>query len=345
MVYDALAMVLTIGRITAVVLCALGLSAAAEQRYANIGNLPLTSGQIVRDCKIGYRAYGTLNGERSNVIVFPTWFGGTTADLEAFGKIGPGALADTDRYYVVTIDALGNGVSCSPSNSETTDGGPIETLSIDDMVRSQHALLTSHLGIANAHAVMGISMGGMQTFRWLSMYPDFMDKAVAIDGTPRQTSYDLLQWDTHKHIVRALQAGGFSDADISVLKSRLTLLTLYTPAYFVETVPADAVDEFLRPQLVASPSFRADDYVAQLEAMMTHDVIGDAGVASYAGRIAAELLVVGTQSDQMVNPVPARELAAALGARYVEIRSHCGHIGSSCEADTVVSRVAEFLAD
>jgi len=57
----------------------------------------------------------------------------------------------------------------------------------------QHILLTRHLGIEHARVVMGISMGGMQTFQWMGQYPEFMDKAIPIDGSPRMTSYDLLQ--------------------------------------------------------------------------------------------------------------------------------------------------------
>ncbi|MDX1518217.1 MAG: hypothetical protein R3288_15330, partial [Woeseiaceae bacterium] len=107
-------------RIVAVLAGAMLLVAAdvvhgAEQQFHRLADFELDSGERL-DCRVGYRTYGVLQADGSNVILFPTWFGGTTNDLETFGKVGPGALADSDRYFVITVDALGNGVSCSPSN-------------------------------------------------------------------------------------------------------------------------------------------------------------------------------------------------------------------------------------
>ena len=65
---------------------------------------------------------------------------------------------------------------------------------IRDMVNSQYRLLTENLGINHIRAVMGISMGGMQTFQWIISYHEFMHKAVSIVGSPRLTAYDLLLW-------------------------------------------------------------------------------------------------------------------------------------------------------
>ena len=321
--------------------------AVAEQRFANIGDLALTSGGVIEDCQIGYRTCGELNEDKSNVLVFPTWFGRTTDDLERFGLIGPGLLADTDKFFVVAIDALGNGVSSSPSNSPTSNGNGFPDISTEDMVDSQHELLTGHLGISHVNVIMGISMGGMQTFRWITKYPDFMDSAVPIDGSPKMTSYDLLQWQTHKDIVRALQKGGYDDTDIAVVLSRLGLLTLYTPDYFVENVPVEKLPAFLEQSDQQSSGIRADDYVSQLDAMINHDVLGpdDESVHGFADRVNARTLIIGVASDHMVNPHPAKQLASTIGAEYFAVESNCGHIGTSCEQDTVIARVAKFLMD
>src|SRR6185369_16544686 len=88
---------------------------AQQQQFANIGDLKLQNSGVIRNCRIGYRTFGHLNTDKSNVVVFPTWAGGTTEQLQS--SIGPGKLVDSTKYFVVAIDALSNGVSSSPSNS------------------------------------------------------------------------------------------------------------------------------------------------------------------------------------------------------------------------------------
>lgn len=327
------------------ILTALG-SYAAEQQHADIGDLQLVSGDIIEDCSIGYRVYGKLNEERSNVIVMPTWFTGTTAGFDSYGQIGAGKLADTDTYYVVSIDAIGNGVSCSPSNSESLPGRAFPRISTADMVESQHRLLTEHLAIDHVTAIMGISMGGMQTFRWIGQYPDFMDKAVPIDGSPQMTSYDLLQWQLHRDIIRNMQDDGRSHGEINSILSPLNLLTLMTPNYMVENVAPAALTAYVEDSSKGYEAFDWNDYVAQLEAMIDHDLLGADKVclADYVSTVQADVLIIGVPSDHMVNPNPGRTLAPKIGAEYFSVQSNCGHIGSGCESEAVAARVADFLA-
>lgn len=131
---------------------------------AVLGECPLENGEVIQDCTLGYRTLGTLNAEKSNIIVFPTWYSGSTQDLVDFGYIGPGKIADTDRYFVIAIEAFGNGISSSPSNSAIQGGNAFPALNIRDMVRAQYRLLTEVLYFDHALAVIGASMGGFQAF-------------------------------------------------------------------------------------------------------------------------------------------------------------------------------------
>src|SRR5690606_22764012 len=74
----------------------------------------LENGGRLAPARLVYGAYGRLSPARDNAIVFPTAFGGRHVDNEWL--IGPGLPLDTDRYFVIVPNLLGNGVSSSPSN-------------------------------------------------------------------------------------------------------------------------------------------------------------------------------------------------------------------------------------
>jgi homoserine O-acetyltransferase len=322
-------------------------TAAADsgQQMATIGDLQLASGETLHDAQVGYRTAGTSNEDKTNVIVFLTWFTGTTVDLFNSQLIGPGKLADTDQYFVIAIDALGNGVSTSPSNSQKQPGKQFPGITISDMASSQHELLTEHLGITQADAVMGISMGGMQTFTWMGQYPNFMNKAIPIDGSPRMTSYDLLQWQTHEEAIVTMQEAGVENEEITGFLAYLNLLTLWTPGYFVENITPEDLPQFLEDSSQGYVDMDASDYLSQLRAMMQQDVYAANNTSDipYLDKVKADVLVISATGDQMVNPEPGKVLSRNLNARHEEINSNCGHIGTTCEAASVSSLVHAFL--
>ena len=60
---------------------------AAPQQIAELGKCPLASGKVILDCRVGYRTFGTLNADRTNVVVMPSFLNGDSEDL--IGLFGP----------------------------------------------------------------------------------------------------------------------------------------------------------------------------------------------------------------------------------------------------------------
>lgn len=312
-------------------------------RFAALGDFTLESGEVIRDCRIGYRTYGQIAPDRSNVIVLTTWFIGTSEDLGS--SIGAGKLFDTSKFFVVAIDALGNGVSSSPSNSSAEPDERFPRFTIRDMVRSQHELLTRDLKLEHVYAVSGLSMGGMQTFQWIVSYPGFMEKAIPIVGTPRQTSYDLLLWKTELGLLESLRDVPDGGARAIPTLAAIQALELRTPAYIVAHTTPEGVADLMKTHQKSIETKNPLDYASQLRAMIAHDIYRDFGgsAESAAKAIKAKLLVIISLQDHMVNPTPSRELARLVKAKVVTLTSDCGHLASGCERKVLTREVWRFL--
>ncbi|HEX3180116.1 MAG TPA: alpha/beta fold hydrolase [Beijerinckiaceae bacterium] len=142
-----------------------------------IGDLKLESGDVIKDFAISYVTRGALNAKKSNAVLMVTAIGGNHHRLDFL--IGPGKALDTNKFFIICTDAIGNGLTTSPSNSTAQPHMKFPKFLIRDMVASQKLLL-DHLGIEHLVAVIGPSMGGMQTLQWGVSYPDMMDSLVAI---------------------------------------------------------------------------------------------------------------------------------------------------------------------
>src|ERR1700746_2215636 len=86
-----------------------------HQSY-KIGDFQLESGEVIKDFAISYVTHGKLNEKKSNAILMVTALGGNHHRIDFL--IGPGKALDTDRYFIICTDAIGNGLSTSPSNSK-----------------------------------------------------------------------------------------------------------------------------------------------------------------------------------------------------------------------------------
>ena len=94
--------------------------------------------------------------------------------------IGPGKALDPEKYFIICTDAIGNGLTTSPSNSKVQPRMQFPKFTIRDMVESQYRLVKEKFGIEHVVAVIGPSMGGMQALQWGVSHPDFMDALVAM---------------------------------------------------------------------------------------------------------------------------------------------------------------------
>jgi len=316
-----------------------------DQLFADLGVCKLASGRQIDNCRIGYRTWGILNQERSNAVLFPSWFSGNSANMAAF--VGTDKMIDPAKFFLIAVDALGDGVSSSPSNSTTQHGPDFPAFTTRDMVNAEYRLATEKLGLKHLHAVMGISMGGMQTFEWIVDYPDFMGVAIPIVGSTRLTGYDLLLWHAEEDALKrdpAWKGGRYTQPPPMGAVETLHTMNLSTPAHYArETPPEKFATDYAEYYSKGIRPFDANDWLAQLEAMIHHDVAHGGSLEDAAKKVKAKVLVIVAAQDHMVNPKPALDFAPLIGAKTLVLESDCGHLSPGCEMSTMAPAVRAFL--
>lgn len=301
-----------------------------------LGDFRLESGEILRDAFVSYVLHGDPARLRDGAILATTAIGSTHHRLDFL--IGPRQPLDDSRYCIVVADALGNGLSSSPSNSRSQPGSAFPRFSIRDMVESQHRLL-AHLGVDRLAAVVGASMGGMQALQWGVSHPGRMRAIVAMTPMARSTRWSQLVNELSR---RAL----FSDAACKVPRARAEAMRLWTPLtqLVMPRTPA-ALERF--PSQAALAAW-LDERAAQLEehgpdpfdwcwqtcAYDAHDVGTtpgcDGDTARALARIEAPTLVLAPAQDLYNPPFAATPLGALIPrCRFVELPGEEGHASAS----------------
>jgi homoserine O-acetyltransferase len=336
--------------VLAVAVGALSLPAQAPpQRYADLGNCKLDSGKTIENCRIGYRLFGTLDAAKDNAVLFPMWFTGHSGDVGALIGSGSDHFVDTTKYFVIVADPFGNGVSSSPSNSKAQHGTAFPVFSIRDMVRAEERLVRETLHLDHLHAVVGQSMGGMETFEWGVDAPTMMDLLVPIEGTPQLSSYDMQLWSMEEQALESdpgYEHGRYKRNPDLPMVAELQQMNLSTPEFRVEHTTRQQFPEWFRGLGAEMHSgIDANDYLRQIQAMMTQDIAHGGDIYAAARAIKAKMLIINASQDHMVNPILPLAFARLTHAQTLVLTSDCGHMAPGCELKKVAPAIASFLAE
>jgi homoserine O-acetyltransferase len=325
--------------------CSLSLANAQanpQQQFADFEECVLSSGDVIKPCKLGYRTFGTLNADKSNVMLVSTWFTGTSEDHVYLAS--PDYL-DPETYFVVIVDALANGVSSSPSNSTSQSNDQFPQITIADMVQSQHRLLADVFAIDAVYGVVGLSMGGMQAFEWAIAYPGFGKKTIAAIATPRLPTYDIAAWTTKNTLLGLYRRCQCKEA-----------LQALAGVSMLSNQPGKLSQDVSRNKAVSTIRFRGEsnkmtlgeswDVQRQTEAMISHNIARDFDddMRKVASKMQTEFLIVVGDDDRIVTPQPAREFAALVDATLVELDEDCGHGDPWCAPDAFSEAIRSFIA-
>jgi homoserine O-acetyltransferase len=367
----------------------------AKQRF-HLPELRTVGGATIRDVAVGYETYGALNEARDNAILVAHYFSGTSHAAGRYRPddplpgywdsiIGPGKAVDTDRYFVIASDTLVN-FNANDPNVVTTGPASLDpatgrryglnfpAVAIADFVRVQKALVDS-LGVKRLHAVMGPSMGGLQTFEWAASFPDFMERIIPVIAAPSFNGWLtgwLSMWTQPIRLDPDWRGGAYYDgapprAGLEAAMRIMTLHALHSEwtdgaggrAVAEGADPADiastpyAIDKTLEEAVRArAPMADANHMLYLARANQTYLPGAGAGAASVAeglARIKAPTLLIYAPDDLVFLPEWVEATAEALRGQGVAVETArlagpYGHYNGIMRIADAGAQIAAFLA-
>ncbi len=307
-----------------------------DHRVFELGDLALQGGGTLRDARIVYKTYGSLNDDKSNAILYPTSYSAQHGDIDWL--IGAGRVLDPTGYFIVIPNMFTNGLSSSPSNARAPGGFPDVTIA--DNVHAQRRLLTEALGIDRLALVYGWSMGGQQAYHWGALYPDAVARICVVCGSARTAPHNQVFLEGVKAALTADAAyrdGWFHEPPVRGLKAMARVYAGWalSQAFYREELwrglGYGGLEEFLVQSWEAQFLRRdANDLLAQIWTWQHADIAEGAGdkgdLEAALGAIRAQALILPSETDLYFRVADnAREVALLPNAELRPIPSIWGH--------------------
>jgi homoserine O-acetyltransferase len=275
------------------------------------------SGETLPEVKLHYRTVGTpgkdADGVVRNAVLILHGTGGSGRGFLGQGYagqlFGKGQPLDAERYFIILPDNVGHGQSSKPSDGLRMK---FPKYGYTDMVRLQHLLVTEGLGLKRLRLVMGTSMGGMHTWMWGYMYPDFMDGLMPLASNPAEIAGRNRIW--RKALVDAIvndptwNDGNYTQPPRGMASAiGFLLMATSTPLQWQRQFPtAAAADKYLADQVAGrGRSSDANDMIYYFRASEDYDP------SPHLEKIAAPLLAINS-ADDFVNPPELPMMNAAM---------------------------------
>jgi homoserine O-acetyltransferase len=332
--------------------------------------LALDCGRHLREVTVAYRSYGTLNAAKSNAILICHALTGDQYVAETNPEtgrpgwwervVGPGRPVDTSKYFVICANVLGGCMGSTGPRSPHEDdprrpwGTDFPPVTIHDMVRAQK-LLVEHLGIARLFAVVGGSMGGMQTLSWATQFPGMVFAAVPVAAAYYHSAQNIAFHEIGRQAIAAdpFFYGGRYWAEGVTPERGLAVARMTAHITYVSEVALtrkfgrklqDAaelsslgdrfeVESYLQYQGSSFVRrFDANSYLTITRAMDLFDLAADYGgvLANAFKGTKTRFLLVSFSSDWLFPTAQSRTIARALNhvaanVSFVEVQSDKGH--------------------
>src|SRR5580704_8724833 len=255
---------------------------AAKQSEANFGRYQFRDGESLDDLHIHYATMGQPHrnaaGDIDNAVLVLHWTGAdgraVLTPLYQHALYDAGRPLDAHKYFLIFPDSVGHGRSSKPSDGLR---GKFPHYGYGDIVDLQHRLVTETLGIKRLHAIVGMSMGGMNAWQWAEAYPDAVEGIMPVVSLPVKVSGRNLLW--RRIVIDDIrsdpdwQGGNYSKAPRGFIRGYQLLRMMIdgVPHLQVAIPDAKAADDFIASAAEQIASADANDLLYSIEGSRDYD--------------------------------------------------------------------------
>lgn len=266
----------------------------------------LRDGETIERLRLHYATLGSphrnASGDIDNAVMVLHWTGNSGASLLTPEYIqslfSDGAPLDARRYYLIFPDNLGHGKSTKPSDGLRAK---FPHYGYNDLVDLQHRLVTETLGINRLHAILGMSMGGMNAWQWAERYPDQVEAIMPVVSLPAPVSGRNLLW--RRMAIADIrsdpdwQRGNYINPPLGFMQAYLLLRMMIDGVPHLQaTIPdAKAADRYMATILEQNANSDPNDLLYSLESSQDYDPEPD------LGKVHASVLALNFSDDEF-NP-------------------------------------------
>ncbi len=266
-----------------------------------INNFKFNDGSTMSNLSIHYITLG--NPKNKPILVLHGTTGNGASMLnDSFGHalFDKGMPLDAEKYFIILPDAIGTGQSSKPSDGMKSD---FPHYDYTDMVNAQYQLVKNGLGIDHLELIIGNSMGGMNTWNWVTMYPDFMTAAVPMAATPAPMS--SRNWIMRKMVINAIKddpdwKNGFYDKQPEKFQTVYNYYNIATNggdiAWQNKAYSTAKTEELLASTLKERITMDTNDFLFQWDAARNFDPTKD------LIKIKAHILAINSEDDERNPP-------------------------------------------
>jgi homoserine O-acetyltransferase len=309
-------------------------------QVAHIGSFSFQNGAVVPNFRISYVTRGKLNKDKSNVVLVMHHFFGDRFSTDFL--IGPGNAFDTEKYFVVSTDFLGNSredkdITTGPTNSGLRMLFPDYTMY--DSTHLEVKLLKEQLGIERILAASGVSYGAMKSFQIGASFPNFVSSIIPIVGNHKTDARTRIVLGDMKRAI-SMHPGWLGGNYVTnpglapQFAMRLTLPWLYSQSFFRKALNGpEGREQFDKTWEKWFGAARADarDFFYSIDTWRNFDIgkapgfDGDTDAALRG--IKAKTLIVAARDDMLFDRESLMHATKLIpDAEHLEIDTMFGHM-------------------